>query len=197
MKKTLLIILLIFIAVTARAQVYDGITQPTAFRYWMPVNVSTHSEVTAAPFIGIKHQSTEWLSFTGVFQYNIQAKHSMPSLWVNLNYEGRAWLLLRNTYNIDTQTFSNTLSGTYRLGQNMLDFTWWNIQSGGNMFTGDRMQVLIGRDFGRVVINGGYALVGTTGFVTNMRLRLTNLSWVQLRYDTGTKVIGISTAIHI
>lgn len=42
MRKLFIIITLIVVSLVARAQVYDGITQPTKFRIFMPVTTSQH-----------------------------------------------------------------------------------------------------------------------------------------------------------
>lgn len=46
----------ILLGMKARAQVYDGITQPTKFRVWLPVSINLHDSknVGVAPFVGYK-----------------------------------------------------------------------------------------------------------------------------------------------
>lgn len=197
MKTILGVLLIIIMAHEGLGQVYDGITQPTTFRYLMPINISQDNEVSASPFIGLKQGVTSWLSFTGIMQYNIKRRAIMPSLWINANYKGRAYLLLRNTLNSNTGEFSNTLSGTYRAGSFHTDFTWYNIQAGGEVMHNDRLQMLIGYDFGLFILNAGTSVIGSPGLVSNLRIRLTKLSWLQFRYDTATKQLGVITVVHI
>ena len=54
MRKLFIIITLIVVSLVARAQVYDGITQPTKFRIFMPVTTSLHGNgSTVAPLSAI------------------------------------------------------------------------------------------------------------------------------------------------
>lgn len=191
--------LLLTIAVTASAQVYDGITQPTKFRYWMPLTTSTTTpgKLAAAPFIGYKVQPAEWISFTPVLQYNFSREAMIPQLWVNVNYKQKYYLLFRSIYDLKSEAFSETISGTVKLHPFMIDFTWDNFYRAEKFLTNDRLQLLAGYAWKHIIFNAGYSIRDQPGFVSNVRVKLTNLSWVQLRYDNGNDTFSVSTAIHI
>jgi len=199
MKKFISIMLILIIAVTASAQVYDGITQPTKFRYWMPFTTSIDGtgKVFAAPFVGYKVQPADWISFTPVVQYNFSREAVIPQLWVNVNYQQKYYLLFRSIYDLKAEAFSETISGTAKLKQFMIDFTWDNFYRADKFLVNDRLQFLAGYAWKYVVFNAGYSVKYQSGFVSNVRIKLTNLSWVQMRYDTGNKTFTLSTAIHI
>lgn len=191
--------LLITIAVTVSAQVFDGITQPTKFRYWMPFTTSTTTpgKLAAAPFIGYKIQPADWVSLTPVLQYNFSREAVIPQLWVNVNYKQKYYLLFRSIYDLKSEAFSETISGTVKLHPFMIDFTWDNFYRAEKFLTNDRLQLLAGYAWKHVIFNAGYSIRDQSGFVSNVRVKLTNLSWVQLRYDNGNDTFSLSTAIHI
>ena len=58
--------IMLLLAVGMKAQVYDGITQPTKFRIFMPVTTSLHNSnaTTVAPFIAYKQDFGERFSVT-------------------------------------------------------------------------------------------------------------------------------------
>lgn len=199
MKKLIAFMLLLTIAVTASAQVYDGITQPTKFRYWMPLTTSTTTpgKLAAAPFIGYKVQPADWISFTPVLQYNFSREAMIPQLWVNVNYKQKYYLLFRSIYDLKSEAFSETISGTAKLKQFMVDFTWDNFYRAEKFLINDRLQLLAGYAWKHIIFNAGYSIRDQPGFVSNVRVKLTPLSWVQLRYDNGNDTFSVSTAIHI
>jgi len=199
MKKFSIILIFLLASLGLSAQVYDGITQPTVFRYWMPVNVSVNNpdNVSAAPFVGVKAILADWVSLTPVVQYNINQETTTPQLWLNLNYKQKYYLLMRTVYNLNTGKLSETLSGTAKLGSYMIDFTWYNFFRNDKFLQTDRLQFVAGYASGRIVFNAGYAFRMNPGLVTNLRFKMTKLSWLQLRYDTGTDQLSISTAIHL
>lgn len=84
MRQVVYIILLAVLAISGtHAQVYDGITQPTRFRLFMPVSVSLKDKgINATPFIGFRADVTEWLSLTPVLQYNRVAEAVTVGTWV-------------------------------------------------------------------------------------------------------------------
>lgn len=197
MKKIFFAITIIIWSFAAKAQVYDGITQPTFFRWWMPVTYNG-GDVSASPFVGLRFNVNDWLNFTPVAQYHMNSQVFVPQLWVNVNHDGKYFLLQRFAYNTKSEKVFYTLSGTARLPEKfMVDFTWFNLAENLSINPGNRLQILAGRDFGLFVLNAGYAFHGKAGFVTNLRIRATNLSWLQFRYDTGIKAFQLSTAIHL
>lgn len=199
MKRIIAFLLLLTVSLTASAQVYDGITQPTKFRYWMPLTTSTNGtgKLSAAPFVGYKVQPADWISFTPVLQYNFSREAVIPQLWVNVNYKKQYYLLFRSIYDLKSETFSETVSGTVKLNKYMVDFTWDNFYRGEKFLEKDRLQILAGYAWKHVIFNAGYSIRDQPGFISNVRFKLTNLSWVQLRYDTGNNSFSLSTAIHL
>lgn len=62
MRKLFIMLVLVAISLAATAQVYDGITQPTKFRIFMPVTTSLHGNgSTVAPFIGYRADVTGYV----------------------------------------------------------------------------------------------------------------------------------------
>ena len=165
----------------------------------MPFTTSTNGtgKVSAAPFIGYKVQPADWISLTPVLQYNFSRETVIPQLWVNVNYQQKYYLLFRSIYDLKAEAFSETISGTAKLKQFMFDFTWDNFYRADKFLENDRLQLLAGYAWKHVVFNAGYSMRYQPGLVSNVRIKLTNLSWVQMRYDTGNKTFTLSTAIHI
>jgi len=118
LKLTLLLtaITLLF-AVSAKAQIYDGITQPTRFRVWVPVTTSLHdgNATTVAPFIGYKQDVCDWFSVTPVVQYNINSETFTPQVWLNFNVKQKFYVLSRSIYDTRANEYRHTLSATYKL----------------------------------------------------------------------------------
>lgn len=99
MRKLFIIITLIVVSLVARAQVYDGITQPTKFRIFMPVTTSLHGNgSTVAPFVGYRADVAKWLSVTQVLQYNMTSESVSFGAWLNVNYQQR--FLSFGTFNV-------------------------------------------------------------------------------------------------
>ncbi|MDP3452065.1 MAG: hypothetical protein Q8R90_03830 [Bacteroidales bacterium] len=199
MKRILTIMLMLILGISASAQVYDGITQPTKFRYWMPFTTSTTTpgNLAAAPFVGYKVQPADWISLTPVIQYNFSREAVIPQLWVNVNYQQKYYLLFRSIYDLKSETFSETVSGTVKLNKYMVDFTWDNFYRADKFLENDRLQILAGYAWKHIIFNTGYSIRDQPGFVSNVRVKLTSLSWVQLRYDNGNNSFTLSTAIHL
>ncbi|MDP2234991.1 MAG: hypothetical protein Q8J88_01035 [Bacteroidales bacterium] len=199
MKRILTIMLMLTLGISASAQVYDGITQPTKFRYWMPFTTSTTTpgKLAAAPFVGYKVQPGDWISLTPVLQYNFSREAVIPQLWVNVNYQQKYYLLFRSIYDLKSETFSETVSGTVKLNKYMVDFTWDNFYRADKFLENDRLQILAGYAWKHIIFNTGYSIRDQPGFVSNVRVKLTSLSWVQLRYDNGNNSFTLSTAIHL
>ena len=190
MRKLFIIITLIVVSLVARAQVYDGITQPTKFRIFMPVTTSLHGN-------GSRADVAKWLSVTQVLQYNMTSEAVSFGAWLNVNYQQRFYLLARSTYNTKEKMFTETLSGTIKLPAGfMIDATWDNLYNGRKFMDGDRLQVLGGLDYGRFVFNAGYSMRALPGFVTNIRFRVTKYNWLQLKYDEGARAFITSVALQ-
>lgn len=201
MKK--IIIALVFVLcnlVSANAQVYDGITQPTTWRIWLPVSVSTeaHSATQSTPFVGYKVKATNWLNFTGVAQWNLGKEVFTPQVWINANYKN-FYFLTRNIVNAKNGKYSNTISATYKLPKNfMIDATWSGFFNDGKFHDGnDRLQVVGGVNLGKVIVNSGYQFLGNTkGYVGNVRVKLTDTQWLQFKYDHGVHQFNVAMAMH-
>ena len=84
MKKILLISALLFLMTgSIFSQCYDGITQPTKWRFWTPVIFNAEADgrvVNAAPFMGYKVTLNDWVSVTPVVQYNIGQNNLIPQV---------------------------------------------------------------------------------------------------------------------
>jgi hypothetical protein len=199
MKKFIMILAMSLVTLTMTAQVYDGITQPTRYRLWMPVSTSTKggNSTSAAPFVGIKLDVSKWLSLTSVTQYNMSTEHFIPQIWVNVNYKQRFYLLSRNIYDAKDELYKQTLSTTAKLPYNlMVDATWFNMYNGKKFCDGDRLQVLGGYAYKWFVVNAGYSMRTSPGFVSNIRFKVTPYDWLQLRYDGGSNTFDINFALQ-
>lgn len=198
MRKLFIMLVLVAVSLAATAQVYDGITQLTKFRIFMPVTTSLHGNgSTIAPFIGYRADVTGWLSVTPVLQYNMNAEAVSLAAWLNVNYRQRIYLLARSTYNTKTKMFTETLSGTIKLPAGfMIDATWDNLYNGRKFLSNDRLQVLGGLDYGRFVFNAGYSMCALPGLVANIRFKVTKYNWLQLKYDEGAKAFITSVALQ-
>ncbi|MCD8136118.1 MAG: hypothetical protein LUH01_09270 [Parabacteroides gordonii] len=199
MRKVIFIVLLVVIAIGGtHAQVYDGITQPTRFQMFMPVSASLEGHgVTVAPFIGFRVDATGWLSLTPVVQYNMTSEAVTAGAWVNVSYRKRFYLLARSMYNTKDGLFSETLSGTVKLPAGfMIDATWDNMYNGRTFCDGDRLQVVGGWDYQRIVVNAGYSLRSRSGFIANLRFKVTQYNWLQLKYDQGLNSVSVATALQ-
>lgn len=198
MKKLLIIMMLVGVSIGIRAQVYDGITQPTKFRLFMPVTTSLEGHgSTVAPFVGYRADVAKWFSVTPVFQYNMNTEAVSLAVWLNVNYQQRIYLLARSVYNTKTKIFTETLSGTVKLPAGfMIDATWDNMYNGRSFCDGDRLQILGGLDYRRFVFNAGYSMRSLPGFVANIRFKVTKYNWLQLKYDEGAKAFITSVALQ-
>lgn len=199
MRKLLLVLVLAVIAIAVtQAQVYDGITQPTRFRLFMPVTASLKGHgTTVAPFVGYRADLCRWLSFTPVVQYNMKSEAVTAGVWVNVSFRKRFYLLARSMYNTKAGLFTETLSGTVKLPAGfMIDGTWDNLYNGRYFCDGDRLQVVGGWDYRRIVVNAGYSFRACSGFVANLRFKVTQYNWLQFKYDEGAKAFITSVALQ-
>lgn len=216
-KALLLVLFLQLIVNSASAQVFDGMTQPTTWRFWTPVSLSIETDkVNAAPFMGYKiwinNPSTSHLSTTAIFQYNFTNQTPSIQSWNNVNLlKRKVWFMSRTGYDIGNDKLWETLSGTvffpYRLN---IDFTWSNFfyfQNGFNFLDNDKLQIVVGyklvlrlKDGSKrsvFAFNIGARIRGnTTGIVTNLRLYIQKTNWLQFRYDFADKVFMMSAIIQ-
>ena len=199
MRRIIFIIMLAVIAVGGtHAQIYDGITQPTRFRLFMPVTISLQDHgMNISPFIGYRADIASWLSLTPVVQYNMTSEAVTAGVWVNVSYRKRFYLLARSMYNTKAGLFTETLSGTVKLPVGfMIDATWDNMYNGRSFCDGDRLQFVGGWDYARFIINAGYSIRAYPGFIANLRFKATKYNWLQLKYDGGMNSISVATAIQ-
>lgn len=198
MKKLFIMLVLATVSLVAGAQIYDGITQPTKFRIFMPVTTSLHGNgSTVAPFIGYRADVTGWFSVTPVLQYNMNAEAVSLGAWLNVNYRQQVYVMARSSYNTKAKMFTETLSGTVKLPAGfMIDATWDNMYNGRRFMSGDRLQVLGGLDYRRFIFNAGYSMRSLPGFVANIRFKVTKYNWLQLKYDEGAKAFITSVALQ-
>lgn len=195
MKRVIFAIILMFLLclMEAKAQVYDGITQPTKYRIWLPMNTSLENgDYSVSPFVGYRADATEWLSFTPVVQYNMTSKEITPQMWVNVDYKDKVYLLSRSIYDVNTRRYRHTLSTTIRLPYAMMiDATWENLNR-----PIDRLQIVGGWAIGPIVFNIGYSVLEKQGVIANLRFKITKYNWLQFRYDGGTNTLGANVALQ-
>lgn len=183
----------------ARAQVYDGITQPTKFRVWLPVTANLHNskDVSVAPFVGYKQDIGEHFSITPVLQYNINKEAFIPQVWLNANIAKKFYVLSRSIYDTKANLYKHTLSATYKLPLGfMVDGTWENMYNGKKFCDGDRLQFVGGWAHRMFVVNAGYSCRTKPGFIANARWKVTPTDWLQMKYDGGTKSVQIGMALQ-
>lgn len=197
--KKLTLVILLMLPCGLSAQVYDGITQPTRYRIWIPVsaNLHGHGSTSVSPFVGYKENLTDWLSATAVAQYNIGGEAFVPQLWLNVNYNKWLWFLSRSIYDTKANIYRHTLSATVKLPKGfMIDATWDDAYNGHKFIDKDRLQVLGGVAHGRFVVNAGYSMRNKPGVIANLRLKITDYDWLQFKYDGGDKAFTFSTALQ-
>lgn len=189
----------ILLGMKARAQVYDGITQPTKFRVWLPVTANLHNskDVSVAPFVGYKQDIWEHFSITPVLQYNINKEAFIPQVWLNANIAKKFYVLSRSIYDTKANLYKHTLSATYKLPLGfMVDGTWENMYNGKKFCDGDRLQFVGGWAHRLFVVNAGYSCRAKPGFIANARWKVTPTDWLQMKYDGGTKSVQIGMALQ-
>jgi hypothetical protein len=207
--KKLILISALLVAMTSNlfSQCYDGITQPTKWRFWTPISFDYEAEnrgINAVPFMGYKVTLADWVSLTPVVQYNIGQNNLIPQVWANFNYKKKFWFLFRTGYDVNNAKFYETISGTWKAPHKfMLDFTWSNFYKGGDLLDTDKLQILAGRRFDNDVLpfvfNIGYRVRSfgeDEGIVTNLRLLVSGTNWLQFKYDVSNKTVVFSTVIQ-
>lgn len=199
MKRFLFLIAAVFLmAVTAKAQIYDGITQPTKYRVWLSLNQPYDGgTATFNPFVGYKVDVVKWFNVTGVAQYNFSTEAFTPAVWLNFNIADRFYILSRNIYDWKANKYKQTLSGTIKLPLGfMVDATWEKLFNGNSFCDGDRLQVVGGYAYKWIVFNAGYSMRAHLGMIANVRFKLTHELWFQLKYDGGMETIGFNVAYN-
>lgn len=194
-----LVAILLLTATSTKAQVYDGITQPTRFRVWIPITVSLHDSksTTVSPFIGYKQDVFDWFSVTPVLQYSINSETFTPQVWLNFNVKKKFYVLSRSIYDTRENEYRHTLSATYKLPLGfMVDATWENLYNGHKFCDTDRLQFVGGYAYKWFVVNAGYSCRYFKGAIANLRLKVTEYNWLQLKYDGGTESIQIGCALQ-
>ena len=197
--RILLTMLLALVSLCTKAQVYDGITQPTRWRVFVPVTTSLNAshKTTIAPFVGFKQDFGERFSITPVAQYNINNEAFIAQVWLNFNVDKKFYILSRSIYNMKAKLYTHTLSATYKLPMGfMIDGTWDNLYNGRKFCDGDRLQFVGGWAWKMFVVNTGYSCRAAQGFIANLRWKVTDYNWLQLKYDGGAKSIQISAAFQ-
>ena len=191
-------LILLLSGLKAEAQIYDGITQPTAYRVWASITQPTDGGSTSFSFFtGYKHDVADWFSVTGVASYNVTAQAFSPAVWLNFNAGGVFYVLSRNIWDVRSGKFKETLSATVKIPHGfMVDATWDNMFDGGRFADGDRLQVVGGWGGKHVVMNAGYSLRAAPGFIANVRFKLTQAYWLQFKYDGGLKAVAVNMAYH-
>ena len=194
MKKILTLITLL-VSLTAYSQVYDGITQPTKYRLIVPVTFENQPVVS--PLFGYKYQPLKSFSITPVVQYNLNTETFIPQVWLNYNIKERFYVLSRSILNTKTKQYSHTLSATAKLDYGfMIDATWQNMYNG-KFADGDRLQFLGGIAHKKIVFNAGYSVRSHKGFITNLRYKVTDWNWLQVKYDGGLNLFSFQTVLQM
>lgn len=199
MKKFVFIALALLLTVGASAQIYDGITQPTTYRALVPTTINAdNSTVSVAPFVGYKYQPLEAFSATTIMQYNATTNSLVPQVWLNLNVANRLYLLTRSIYDIGANEFKQGLAATIKLPLGfMVDATWDNIYNGHQFLDNDRLQVVGGYAYNWLVVNMGYSMRHSPGFIANVRFKATEYTWLQLKYDGGINAVSITSIFNL
>lgn len=187
-KRLIILLIVTFIAVNVSSQVYDGYTQPARVRLYMSVNKLFKDAYTANSFIGYKIGSK--YSITGVAGYNFNKMD--VGLWLNLALP-KTGVLIRNVYS--NNSYDITISGTQKFGKLHIDGTAFNLYSTSGKQI--RIQTLLGYDAGPIVVNAGYAFIIKPALIINIRIRIDELSWMQLKYDSGTNSVSTSMFLHL
>lgn len=199
MKRLLILLVAMVVSTVARGQIYDGITQPTKYRIWVSISQPTdgNGKTVVAPFVGYKYEAAKWFSVTPIMQYNFSTETITPQVWLNFNVRQRFYILSRSIYDTRARQYRHTLSGTGKLPLNfMVDATWENLYNGRRFADGDRLQVVAGLAHKWLVFNVGYSMRARPGVIANVRFKVTEYNWLQLKYDGGLNAISVNVALQ-
>jgi hypothetical protein len=186
------------LAVSANAQIYDGITQPTTYRVWTSATQSLNGgDASFGAFMGYKYDVAKWFNVTGIAQYNFNSRQFSPAVWLGFNICDRVYLLSRNIYDANVGNYRQTLSASVKIPKGfMVDATWDNMFNHGAFCQGDRLQVVGGWGNKWCIFNVGYSMRAAKGVIANIRFKMTNAYWLQFKYDGGLNAITTNIAYH-
>lgn len=188
----------LLLAIGANAQVYDGITQPTTFRVWTSASQPLEGgSASFTSFVGHKYAPAKWFDVTGIANYNFSSGQFSPAVWLGFHAGEHFHLLSRSIYDANIGNYRHTLSATVKIAKGFhVDATWDNLLNKREFCSGDRLQVLAGWGWKWGAINAGYSMRAKAGFITNLRIKMTNAFWAQFKYDGGIDSITTSIAYH-
>ena len=186
------------ISLSAKAQMYDGITQPTTYRIWLMTNQPLDGgPATFTPFVGYRQDLAKWVNVTGWAQYNFTSHQFIPAVWFNFNIADHLYILSRSIYDCGDGNYRHGLAATWKIAKGFhMDCTWDTLYNHGKFAQGDRLQVLAGWGGKKVVLNAGYSMRAKAGVIVNARYKLNDLTWAQLKYDGGINAVSFSLVYH-
>ena len=180
--RILCLAVLILLTVTAKAQLYNGMPQPEAFR-------SVHSysftdNVTSGSFMLRIVDLNFYKPFVGV-SYN-PAGDLKAHIWNSFNFfSQRLWILpmvsLENSIKTDLATTVHIdKNKIFRINAHLFNITNGNIA---DVF----VSTLGARLHKRLAVNAGISKMADIGFTGNARLWLYKNNWIEYRYRQGTQ----------
>lgn len=187
------------ISMSVKAQIYDGITQPTQNRIWLALSQPTNGTGDAAfnPFVGYRYDFCKFFNVTGIAQYNFNKKAFSPALWLNFSIKDRVYILSRNIYDCQSEKYKQTLSASVKIPKGfMVDATWDNMYDGSEFIDSDRLQIVGGWGNKKVIFNAGYSVRNKKGLVANIRYKITDAYWAQVKIDGGAESVAFNIAYH-
>ena len=78
----------------------------------------------------------------------------------------------------------------------IFDATWENLFNGRSLCDTDRLQFLAGYGYKWFIGNIGYSCRNNPGLIANLRFKVTDYNWLQLKYDGGIECVQISCAMQ-
>lgn len=199
MKKYILAVFTaLLLAIGANAQIYDGITQPTTFRVWTSVSQNLDGgSASFGSFVGYKYAPVDWFDITGVANYSFSSGQFSPAVWLGFHAGKYVHILSRSIYDANIANYRHTLSATVKIPKGfMIDCTWDNLLNHGAFCNGDRLQVVGGWGCKWCIFNVGYSMRALKGVIANVRFKVTDAFWLQLKYDQGANTIATNIAYH-
>lgn len=189
---------MMMISLSSSAQIYDGKLPGTRWRVFLPMQTSYKGEtgnhtVNASPQLMFRQDLTKWLALEAVTTYNINTESFMPKLWLGFSL-GNVWIIQRNNYNCKDGDFSTGLSGTWKVKNYGIDFTWDNIYAFEKWCDKDRLQFVAtyATPNNKWNFNAGYSCRFKSGFIANVRYNIQNGCRLQGKFDAGAKNIQAS-----
>ncbi len=197
MKKIIIALFALFMSINMSAQIYDGKLPGTRWRVFLPMQTSYEGHaphtVTAAPQLMFRQDLTKWLALEAVATYNINSESFMPKLWLGFSL-GNVWIIQRNNYNCKTDDFSTGLSGTWKVKNYGIDFTWDNIYAFKKWCNEDRLQFVAtyATPNNKWNFNAGYSCRFKKGVIANVRYNIKDGIRLQGKFDGGAKNVQAS-----